>query len=58
MKARDVDTVMSIIAVVFVAAVFLLTARPVADIVAVGLFIAAPTKFISIARMLDIAKGK
>jgi hypothetical protein len=58
MKARDVDTVMSIIAVVFVVAVFLFTQHPVLDIVTVGVFIAAPTKFISIARMLDIAKGK
>jgi hypothetical protein len=58
MKARDVDTLMSIIAVVFVVVIFIVTHRPVMDIVTVGIFIAAPTKFISVARMLDIAKGK
>ena len=57
MKARDIDTVMSIIAVLFVMLCFLfLPGREARDMVTVGCFIAAPTKFISVARWLDILK--
>ena len=57
-KARDMDTLMSILAVIFVVAVFLfMPERKVQDIVMVGCFIAAPTKFIAIARCLEIIKG-
>jgi hypothetical protein len=58
MKARDVDTAMSIAAVVFVILCFLfLPGREAKDMVMIGCFIAAPTKFISIARWLDIVKN-
>jgi hypothetical protein len=57
MKTRDIDTLMSILAVVFVVATFFFTAHEARDIVLIGVFVAAPTKFISVARMLDIVKG-
>jgi hypothetical protein len=57
MKVRDVDTLMSILAVVFVVATFIFTAHEARDIVLIGVFVATPTKFISVARMLDIVKG-
>ena len=59
MKARDIDTVMSIIAVLFVILCFLfLPGREAKDMVMIGCFIAAPTKFISVARWLDILKNR
>jgi hypothetical protein len=57
MKPRNLDTLMSVIAVVFVVAVFLATGKEVKDIVTVGVFIAMPTKFISVARICEILKG-
>jgi hypothetical protein len=58
MKARDFDTLMSVIAVVFVVVVFIFTAREARDIVMIGAFIAMPTKFISVARICEILTGK
>jgi hypothetical protein len=59
MKARDVDTLTSIIAVLFVILCFLfLPEREAKDMVMIGCFIAAPTKFIPIVRWLDILKDR
>jgi hypothetical protein len=49
---------MSVCAVVFVVLSFLFTGREARDIVMIGAFVAMPTKFISVARICEILKGK
>jgi hypothetical protein len=57
MKPRNLDTLMSVCAGVFVVLAFLLTGREARDIVMIGAFVAMPTKFISVARICEILKG-
>jgi hypothetical protein len=57
-KPRNLDMLMSICAVVFAVLAFLLTGREVRDIVMIGAFVAMPAKFISVARICEILKGK
>jgi hypothetical protein len=57
-KPRNLDTLMSVCAVAFVVLAFLLTGREARDIVTIGAFVAMPTKFISVARICEILKGK